>query len=85
MCIRDRYDTVCREAIGAGADMNKHYGCYYIAQAVSTGIPQDMCTLPLVEVGVAVEDLSLIHISLRCPLRGRIGSLAPRARGLGWM
>ena len=36
--------------------MNKHYGCYYIDQAVSTGIPQDMCTLPLVEVGVAVED-----------------------------
>lgn len=36
--------------------MNKHYGCYYVDQAVSTGIPQDMCTLPLVEVGVAVED-----------------------------
>lgn len=30
-------------------------GPYYIDQAVSCGIPQDLCTLPLTEVGVAVE------------------------------
>lgn len=33
----------------------KQMGPYYIDQAVSCGIPQDLCTLPLVEVGVAVE------------------------------
>lgn len=36
--------------------MIKQYGSYYIDQAVSCGIPNDLCTLPLVEVGVAVED-----------------------------
>ena len=35
--------------------MIKQMGAYYIDQSVSVGIPQDMCTLPLVEVGVAVE------------------------------
>lgn len=35
--------------------MNKNLGSYYVDQAVSCGIPGDMCTLPLTEVGVAVE------------------------------
>lgn len=35
--------------------MDKDLGPYYIDCAVSCGVPQDMCTLPLVEVGVAVE------------------------------
>ena len=35
--------------------MRKELGCYYVDQAVSCGIPGDMCTLPLTEVGVAVE------------------------------
>ncbi|MDD6090287.1 MAG: 2-hydroxyacyl-CoA dehydratase family protein [Candidatus Limivicinus sp.] len=35
--------------------MRKDLGCYYVDQAVSCGIPGDMCTLPLTEVGVAVE------------------------------
>lgn len=35
--------------------LNMQLGPYYIDQSVSCGIPQDMCTLPLVEVGVAVE------------------------------
>ncbi len=35
--------------------MIKQMGSYYIDQSVSVGIPQDMCTLPLTEVGVAVE------------------------------
>ncbi len=33
----------------------KQMGAWYVDQAVSCGIPQDLCTLPLVEVGVAVE------------------------------
>ena len=36
--------------------MRKQLGCYYVDQAVACGIPGDMCTLPLVEVGVAVEN-----------------------------
>ena len=35
--------------------LNKNLGSYYVDQAVSCGIPGDMCTLPLVETGVAVE------------------------------
>lgn len=35
--------------------LQKQMGAYYIDQAVSCGIPQDLCTLPLTEVGVAVE------------------------------
>ena len=35
--------------------MRKQLGCYYVDQAVACGIPGDMCTLPLVEVGVAVD------------------------------
>lgn len=35
--------------------LRKELGCYYVDQAVSCGIPGDMCTLPLVETGVAVE------------------------------
>ena len=35
--------------------MIKQMGAYYIDQSVSVGIPQYMCTLPLTEVGVAVE------------------------------
>ena len=35
--------------------MRKELGAYYVDQAVSCGIPGDMCTLPLTEVGVAVE------------------------------
>lgn len=33
----------------------KQMGAWYVDQAVSCGIPQDLCTLPLVEVGVAAE------------------------------
>ncbi|MEG1633591.1 MAG: 2-hydroxyacyl-CoA dehydratase family protein [Oscillospiraceae bacterium] len=33
----------------------KQMGAYYIDASVSCGIPQDLCTLPLTEVGVAVE------------------------------
>ena len=35
--------------------LRRPMGAYYIDQAVSCGIPGDMCTLPLVETGVAVE------------------------------
>ena len=35
--------------------LRKAMGSYYLDQAVSVGIPGDMCTLPLVETGVAVE------------------------------
>lgn len=35
--------------------LRKELGGYYLDQAVSVGIPGDMCTLPLVETGVAVE------------------------------
>ncbi len=35
--------------------LRKELGAYYVDQAVSCGIPGDMCTLPLTEVGVAVE------------------------------
>ena len=35
--------------------IRKELGSYYVDQAVSCGIPGDMCTLPLVETGVAVE------------------------------
>ena len=35
--------------------LNKNLGSYYVDQAVSCGIPGDMCTLPLVETGVPVE------------------------------
>ncbi len=35
--------------------LRKSMGGYYLDQAVSVGIPGDMCTLPLVETGVAVE------------------------------
>lgn len=35
--------------------MNKNLGSYYVDQAINCGIPGDMCTLPLTEVGVAVE------------------------------
>ena len=33
----------------------KQLGAWYVDQSVSCGIPQDLCTLPLTEVGVAVE------------------------------
>ena len=36
--------------------LRKQLGCYYIDQAISCGIPGEMCTLPLLETGVAVED-----------------------------
>lgn len=36
--------------------LRKNLGAYYIDQSVSSGIPGDMCTLPLVEIGVAVEN-----------------------------
>ena len=36
--------------------LNKNLGPYYIDQSVACGIPGDMCTLPLVETGVAVLD-----------------------------
>lgn len=35
--------------------LRRPMGAYYLDQAVSVGIPGDMCTLPLVETGVAVE------------------------------
>lgn len=35
--------------------LRKQLGSYYVDQAVACGIPGDMCTLPLVETGVAVE------------------------------
>lgn len=35
--------------------MRKELGSFYVDQAVSVGIPGDMCTLPLVETGVAME------------------------------
>ena len=34
--------------------IRKELGSYYVDQSVSCGIPGDMCTLPLVETGVAV-------------------------------
>ena len=36
--------------------LRKHLGCYYIDQAISCGIPGDMCTLPMLETGVAVDN-----------------------------
>lgn len=35
--------------------MRKELGSYYVDQAISVGIPGDMCTLPLVETGVAMD------------------------------
>lgn len=49
----------------------KQMGSYYVDNSVSVGIPQDMCTLPLVEVGVAVEreypDVGNIWLSTNNP------------------
>ena len=61
-------------------------GAHYVDAAVSTGIPNDLCTLPLVEVGVAVDgeypDLGCCWLSTNNPCDANMMDNAAMYRAL---